>query len=25
VHPLHDLMRRSRFTDWSRYEKDEIV
>ena len=25
VHPLHDLMRRSRFTDWSKYEKDEIV
>ena len=25
VHALHDLMDRSRFTDWSQYEKDDII
>ena len=25
VHDLHSLMDRSRFTDWSHYEKDQIV
>ena len=25
VHALHDLMNRSRFTDWSQYEKDDII
>ena len=25
VHELHDLMDRSRFTDWSQYEKDDII
>lgn len=25
VHPLHDLMSRTRFTDWSKYEKDEVT
>lgn len=25
VHALHDLMRRSKFTDWSQYEKDHII
>jgi hypothetical protein len=25
VHSLHDLMKRSRFTDWSRYDQDQIV
>ena len=25
VHALHDLQDRSRFTDWSQYEKDQIV
>lgn len=25
VHPLHDLMHRSRFTDWSQYEKDDVI
>lgn len=25
VHPLHNLMRRSRFTDWSQYEKDDVI
>ena len=25
VHALHDLMRRSKFTDWSQYEKDQVI
>ena len=25
VHALHDLMARSRFTDWSQYEKDHVI
>jgi hypothetical protein len=25
VHQLQDLMDRSRFTDWSKYEKDDII
>jgi hypothetical protein len=25
VHNLQDLKRRSRFTDWSRYEKDDVI
>ena len=25
VHQLQDLMRRSKFTDWSKYEKDDII
>ena len=25
VHELHDLMDRSRFTDWSQYEKDHVI
>ena len=25
VHQLQDLMNRSRFTDWSQYEKDQII
>jgi len=25
VHALHDLMDRSRFTDWSQYEKDRVI
>lgn len=25
VHPLHDLMDRDRFTDWSQYDKDLVI
>lgn len=25
VHPLHDLMDRKKFTDWSQYDKDQIL
>ena len=24
-HRLHDLMDRSKFTDWSKYTKDEVI
>ena len=25
VHQLHDLMKRSKFTDWSKYDSDEVI